>query len=130
MALLPAYYTTSSFRKRKARKPTKSLLVAREELQKTLAKVGYRKLSKTVSKLTVEEYDTRNIAPLSNTIPGGAFSKKDIFNDHKWKTQESKETIKEIEYKASRVMPLYNKGGLQYATPAEDMTKVGTKSRR
>ena len=32
--------------------------------------------------------------------------------------------------KASRVMPLFNKGGLQYATPETDMTTVGSKSRR
>ena len=37
---------------------------------------------------------------------------------------------KEILDKASRVMPLYNKGGLQYCTPETDLKTVGTKSRR
>jgi hypothetical protein len=44
--------------------------------------------------------------------------------------KEKPEVQKEIMLKASRCMPLFNKGGLQYATPGEDMTQVGTKSRR
>jgi hypothetical protein len=37
---------------------------------------------------------------------------------------------KAILNKASRVMPLFNKGGLQYATDGTDLKTVGTKSRR
>ena len=44
--------------------------------------------------------------------------------------KEPEHVRKEILAKASRCMPLYNKGGLQYASPAEDMTQIGSKSRR
>ena len=44
--------------------------------------------------------------------------------------KENKQTQKEILFKASRVMPLFNKGGLQYASPTEDMKTVGSLSRR
>ena len=43
---------------------------------------------------------------------------------------EPKHVRDEILFKASRCMPLFNKGALQYATPGEDMTQVGSKSRR
>jgi hypothetical protein len=56
-----------------------------------------------------------------------ACAKRDIMtNLHK----EPEHVRKEIMAKASRVMPLYNKGGLQYASPSEDMTMVGSKTRR
>jgi hypothetical protein len=56
-----------------------------------------------------------------------ATAKRDLMtNLHK----EPEHVRKEILIKASRCMPLFNKGGLQYATPGEDMTQVGTKSRR
>ena len=44
--------------------------------------------------------------------------------------KETPETQKAILDKASRVMPLFNKGGLQYLTDGEDITQIGTKSRR
>jgi hypothetical protein len=44
--------------------------------------------------------------------------------------KEPEHVRKAILDKASRVMPLFNKGGLQYATPDTDMTQVGSKSRR
>jgi len=44
--------------------------------------------------------------------------------------KESKKVQDEILDKASRTMPLYNKGGLQYCTPETDIKMVGTKSRR
>jgi hypothetical protein len=54
-------------------------------------------------------------------------AKKDIMTRlHK----EPEHVRKEILDKASRVMPLYNKGGLQYCTPETDIKTVGTKSRR
>jgi hypothetical protein len=43
---------------------------------------------------------------------------------------ESPEVQKAILDKAARTMPLYNKGGYQYATPETDMTLVGSRSRR
>jgi hypothetical protein len=54
-------------------------------------------------------------------------AKRDIMtNLHK----EPEHVQKEILKKASLVMPLYNKGGLQYAGPNVDLTTVGSKSRR
>jgi hypothetical protein len=44
--------------------------------------------------------------------------------------KESPEVQREIMEKASRCMPLFNKGGYQYATPNTDMTMTGSKSRR
>jgi hypothetical protein len=60
-------------------------------------------------------------------LVAGDCSKRDIMtNLHK----EPEHVQKEILKKASLVMPLYNKGGLQYAGPDVDLTTVGTKSRR
>lgn len=44
--------------------------------------------------------------------------------------KEAPHVQKAILDKASRVMPLFNKGGLQYATDGTDLKTVGTKSRR
>jgi hypothetical protein len=65
-------------------------------------------------------------APLSNKIDGNGLARGMMANLHK----ESAAVQKEIMDKASRCMPLFNKGGMQYATPDTDMTQVGSKSRR
>lgn len=44
--------------------------------------------------------------------------------------KEAPHVQKAILDKASRCMPLYNKGGIQYCTPDTDLKTVGTKSRR
>lgn len=44
--------------------------------------------------------------------------------------EESPETRKAILDKASRLAPLYNKGAIQYVSPGEDLTQIGSKSRR
>jgi hypothetical protein len=67
----------------------------------------------------------RDLPKLSNGI-GNGYKKGVMANLHK----ESPAVQKEILDKASRCMPLFNKGGIQYATPGTDMTTVGTKSRR
>lgn len=64
--------------------------------------------------------------PLSNKIDGNGLVQGVMANLHK----EKPEVQKEILDKASRVMPLFNKGGLQYLTPGEDIKTVGSKSRR
>ena len=53
--------------------------------------------------------------------------KRDIMTNLHKEKQEVREAILE---KASRVMPLYNKGGLQLLSPFDDLTKIGTLSRR
>lgn len=75
---------------------------------------------------SLPSYKVDNSIPLSNNIVDGGRVKGIMANLHK----EPEHVQKEILYKASRCMPLFNKGGIQYATPGEDMTQVGTKSRR
>lgn len=67
----------------------------------------------------------RNLPELSNGI-GNGYKKGIMANLHK----ESPEVQQQILDKASRCLPLFNKGGYQYATPETDMTMVGSKTRR
>ena len=84
MPILPIYYTTNNTRKRKARKPTQSMIESQRLTQELLAKVGYRKPTAT-KKFSYSLAVESNAAPLSNTIPGGVAAKRDIRHDHKWK---------------------------------------------
>lgn len=131
MHLLPAYYTTTNTKKKKS-KPKKSDL----EHQAWLAKRGLLpsqlKAKKEVDINWKAEY-AKSIkvkkkyesATMSGTSESCA--KKDIMTRlHK----EPEHVRREILEKASRVMPLYNKGGLQYVTPDTDIKMVGSKSRR
>jgi hypothetical protein len=130
MAILPIYYNTTNFRKRKTRKPTQAMIESQRLTNELLEKVGYFKPRQPTSKkfsysLAVES----NAAPLSNTIPGGACTKRDLRTEHKWKRdcQETPETIKAIEEKAMRVAPAYNKGAVQYITDETDAKYLGRK---
>jgi hypothetical protein len=129
MAILPAYYTMNNTRKRKARKPTQSMIESQRLTQELLAKVGYRKPSKTTKKFSYSLTVESNAAPLSNTIPGGVAAKRDIRTEHKWKRdcQEKPETVRAIEEKAMRVAPAYNKGAVQYITDETDAKYIGRK---
>lgn len=129
MAILPIYYTTTNYRKRKARKPTQSMIESQKLTDELLARVGYRKPSKSNKKFTYSLAVESNAAPLSNTIPGGAASKRDLRYDHKWKrdSEERPETIKAIEEKAKRVAPAYNKGATQYITDGTEAKYLGRK---
>lgn len=64
-------------------------------------------------------------APLSNAV-GNGFRTGVMENLHKEKPNVQKAILD----KASRCMPLYNKGGYQFATDGTDMKTVGSKSRR
>lgn len=89
--------------------------------QRALAKAfkgGYR--------APLPDLKVKENVPLSNTIDGNGFKQGVMANLHK----EKPEVQREILDKASRCMPLFNKGGYQYATPDTDMTQVGSKSRR
>ena len=131
MHLLPAYFTTTSSKKKKS-KPSKS----DEEHQKWLAKKGLLP-SQLKSKIKLdnnwqEEYTSsikveRKYQSVEMIGSRDSCAKKDIMTRlHK----EPEHVRQEILDKASRVMPLYNKGGLQYCTPDTDIKTVGTKSRR
>ena len=76
-------------------------------------------------KIAMPDYKTESTYQLSNGI-GNGFKQGILANLHK----ESKEVQQQILDKASRCMPLFNKGGYQYATDDTDMTTVGSKSRR
>lgn len=69
-----------------------------------------------------------NIAPTSDTIPGGGGYKRSV-DDYKWKKdrQESTVAIQEIEKKKKRVAPAYNKGAGQYITDGADIQTLGRK---
>jgi hypothetical protein len=63
----------------------------------------------------------------TNTIPGNCYKRS--IDDYKWKrgVAETKETAQEIEAKAKRIAPLYNKGAAQYITPETDLKSLGKK---
>lgn len=132
MHLAPAYLTTTRYNSKKK-------LSAKEEKAKVEHEAWLRKqglhpeqLAARRSPKSDRPYKPVSVArkddsiPLSNTILDGGRARGIMANLHK----ESPEVQKAILDKASRCMPLYNKGGLQYATPNEDLTQVGTKSRR
>ena len=81
--------------------------------------------AKPVNALPDYRDGNRATIPLSNAV-GNGFKTGVMENLHK----ERPEVQKEILAKASRCMPLYNKGGYQYATEGTDMTMVGSKTRR
>jgi len=131
MHLLPAYFTTTRTKKKKS-KPKAS----DAEHQKWLAKRGLTseqlKAKKKVDFNWSSEYAKtlkvdRKYKSAEMSGSSDSCAKKDIMTKLH---NEPKHVREEILNKASRVMPLYNKGGLQYATPETDLKTVGTKSRR
>lgn len=135
MQIMPAYYTsTKTTRKSKSTKKT----AAQIEHEKWLSKKGLmnKQSKKDKNKINADwkkEYKESLKVDRENYVSGGMSGSKDscakrgiMTNLHK----EPKEVQEQVLYKASRVMPLFNKGGLQYATPGEDMKQVGTKTRR
>ena len=133
MHLVGPYLTTTKYGSKKKKSNSKRLAESEAKHNAWLAKQGLTpnqlKLKKefvgNVRINTKPDLTTSNPYQLSNSV-GNGFKKGIMENLHK----EAPEVQKEIMLKASRCMPLFNKGGLQYATPGEDMTQVGTKSRR
>lgn len=124
MALLPAYYTTTNQRKRKQRKHDRS------EHDAWLVKMGVSpkqikaKKSKNVSwkseysaGLKVDRSTAHHESPLNEVCDGHTNNRSVMANLHK----ESEATREAILAKAKRVMPLYNKGGLQVLTETDDL---------
>jgi hypothetical protein len=134
MPILPAYYTTNNTkRKSKTKSKTaatikheqwlmeKGLLPGQIAKKKTLD-VNWKKTYNESIKVDRNDYVSAGMSGnASSTAKRGVMT-----NLHK----EPEHIRKEILDKASRVMPLFNKGGLQFATPGTDMATVGTKSRR
>ena len=138
MHILPAYYTSLNTRKRKQKSKAKSKLMSDHD--QWLLKNGVhpeqirsKKDKKVLDKIWRSDYNDNMKVDRSDYVSAGlsgdasSCAKRDIMtNLHK----EPEHVQKEILKKASLVMPLYNKGGLQYAGPNVDLTTVGTKSRR
>lgn len=134
MHILPAFVSTTSTRKRKSTLTGKQKiqLAAHQQWVEKMTK-GVKSDKKVLDKLWRKSYNESMVVDrngyFSTGMSGSASSCVDrslMSNLHK----EPEHVRKEILDKASRVMPLFNKGGLQYATPDTDMTQVGTKSRR
>lgn len=128
MHLVGPYLTTTRYNSKK--KKSAKQLKADAEHEAWLRKRG---LDRASVKTAVEKAKPRVELPTyeyskveySNSVGSG--TKTGIMaNLHK----EPAHVQKAILDKASRVMPLYNKGGLQYCTPETDIKTVGTKSRR
>lgn len=138
MHILPAFYTTTNTRKRKRKSKVKSKLVSAHDrwlLEQGLHpdQIRVKKDKKVLDKLWRTDYNENMKVDRDDYVSAGlsgdasSCAKRDIMtNLHK----EPEHVQKEILKKASLVMPLYNKGGLQYAGPNVDLTTVGTKSRR
>ena len=130
MAILPIYYTTTNFRKRKASSPTRASEESARKTAALLARVGYVPRDRAPVKAKADQWQNdRKVAPMTDTIPGGIAAKRDKLNDHKWKRglEETKETIKEIQNKAARTAPAYSKGAYQYITDGADTKTLGRK---
>lgn len=133
MHLLPAFYTTTAAkRKSKQKSKTKAQIDHEKWLEKKGLSPTQLKAKKKLDVNWKTEYASnlrvdRKYVSAAMVGSADSCSKKDIMTRlHK----EPEHVRKEILDKASRVMPLFNKGGLQYATPETDMKTVGTKSRR
>jgi hypothetical protein len=133
MHLVGPYLTTTKYGSKKKKSNSKKLADATDKHNAWLEKQGLTPNQVKMRKAfvgnvrinTKPDLTTSNPYQLSNSV-GNGYKKGIMENLHK----EAPEVQKEIMLKASRCMPLFNKGGLQYATPGEDMTQVGTKSRR
>jgi hypothetical protein len=112
MQLLPAYYTTTNNRKRKAKRKTKSQLEAERIHEKFLAK--YCGKSGGVNDTPPKKYQSPiradltegSIPSLSNTIPVGVTPKKEI-HEHNF-----------------TIAPAYNKGAYQVISK-KDIKDIG-----
>lgn len=138
MHILPAYFTSLNTRKRKRKSKVKSKIVSDHDrwlLQNGVHpdQIRVKKDKKVLDKMWRSGYNESMMVDRSDYVSAGlsgdasSCAKRDIMtNLHK----EPEHVQKEILKKASLVMPLYNKGGLQYAGPNVDLTTVGSKSRR
>lgn len=132
MHLLPVYYTTTKYNKRAKKKKVTAAQLAHAEWIKNITN-GCRSDKKILYKMFKADYDAnmkvdRNdygSAGMSGTASSCA-KRGVMVNLHK----EKPEVQAQILDKASRVMPLYNKGGLQLLTNKDDLKYVGTLSRR
>ena len=132
MHLVGPYLTTSRYNSKTKKSKSKKLAEATAKHDKWLKERGLhpnqRELQKAYRgqiKFNIPDYTTESLYELGNHVGNGY--KRGIMEKMR---DESPEVQKAILDKAARTMPLYNKGGYQYATPETDMTLVGSRSRR
>ena len=135
MALLPAYYTTTNFRKRKQRKHDRSDhdawlqsmgLTSKQIKSKKSKDTSWR--SEYITSLQVERstrHHEKSIQQVCDAAPDATAKRGVMTNIHK----ESEETRNAILAKAKRVMPLYNKGGLQVLSESDDLKALNKVAR-
>jgi hypothetical protein len=106
------------------KKAKRSALEHQKWIREQVAKVP--KHGKVTIDRTPAPLAKRGSAPLSNAV-GNGFSKS--VDDYKWKKdrQETAATVKAIEQKKKRLVPLYSKGPVQYVTNETDKTTLGRK---
>lgn len=128
MHLEKPYLTTTRYNRKT--KQTAAQRAAKGNHDAWLRKMGVHpeqlKLANSV-KNTIPNYRVNNNVPLSNEIAGTA-PKRDIWE--KIRTgNESEETVAAIKDKATRCLPAYNKGGIQYlGTDKETLKHAGKKN--
>ena len=135
MPLLPAYYTTTNLRKRKSKKTNtsehdkwlSSMGVSPKQIKaKKSANTSWK--SEYSASLKVDRSTREHERPLKEVCdaPANATANRSVMSNlHK----ESEETRAAILEKASRVMPLYNKGGLQLLSKSDDLKALNKVAR-
>lgn len=126
MQLMKPYFTTT--KTGRSTKPSAKQVQAKAEHEAWLRRNGVHPEQLTKAKLhknALPSYKTEKVQ-LSNTVVDGGRVHGIMANLHK----ESAATRAAILEKASRAVPLYNKGGLQLLGKNEDMTRIGSLSRR
>ena len=131
MGLMPAYFTTTKLDSSKK----KSSATSKHELWLRSKGLHVDQLSAQTRKDTrwKQRYSEEMTVDRKDYVSAGMSGTSDSCANRSIMNrlhEEPKHVRDEILFKASRCMPLFNKGALQYATPGEDMTQVGTKSRR
>jgi hypothetical protein len=133
MHLVGPYLTTTKYNSKKKKSNNQRLAAATAKHEQWLRDRGLHPEQRDLQRayrgkrvIDIPDYSVdRHTAKLSNSV-GNGYKSGVMANLHK----ESPEVQRAILDKASRVMPLFNKGGLQYATPETDLKMVGSKSRR
>lgn len=133
MALLPAYYTSNNTKKRKKSKPSSASIKHENWLKAQGIHISQIKGKKQVdSKWKVNYIESLKVDRddyVSAGMSGSASACADksiMTNLHK----EPEHVRKEILKKANRVAIAYNKGPLMLMIDSDDITQIGSKSRR
>jgi hypothetical protein len=129
MPLLPAYYTTTNLRKRKAKKPSKSAIAHEEWLMAQGLHISQlKKARKVVNSVKDCAKDIKVDRPdyVSAGMSGTKYAcaKRGVMtNLHK----EPRHVQEAILAKAARTAPLYSKGPYQLITDGASLSEIGKK---